>query len=74
VYQRVMLGIQKKVALSGPIARFVFYTAFAIQQKAIESGASCFQLVSASFCTYRELTVLLLFRFHDRPFEQDCLC
>lgn len=38
VYQRVMLGIQKKVALSGPIARFVFYTAFAIQQKAIESG------------------------------------
>jgi long-chain acyl-CoA synthetase len=40
VYQRVMLGIQKKISQSGPVARALFYTAYFIQKKAIESGYS----------------------------------
>jgi long-chain acyl-CoA synthetase len=54
VYQRVMLGIQKKVSLSGPVARFLFYTAFAIQQKAIESGFTIGLLNKVVFAKVQE--------------------
>lgn len=75
VYQRVMLGIQKKIAAAGLVPRLVFNIAFSLQRLALQSGKLC--------CTHipwilhlnqsRVPRYFIIFRPLNWPVEQDCI-